>query len=726
MARDPKYDVLFEPVQIGPKTARNRFFSVPHCCKAGSDDPGSQAAFRAMKAEGGWAVVCTEYCAIAPEADDTPYVSARLWDEGDVINLRHMAESVKAHGSLAGVQLHYGGSNHQALETLAVPRAATQLPNSIAYQSYAHECDEDDIKDIIALYGAAARRAEQAGFDYIEVIGSDTHLPIQFLTRSYNRRTDKYGGSFENRARFWLEVLAELKHAVGAHCAVGNRIAIDSLQGPDGLELEEGIKFVELVTKEGLCDLWDVKISNLVEWGNDSGPSRFFKAGHQGWAAKAVKEVSEVPVVQVGRLTSPDDMVRIIREGEADFIGGARPSIADPFLPKKIEQGSADDIRECIGCNICISRFLLNALIGCTQNATAMEEYRRGWHPEKFDKAKDPCSVLVVGGGPAGMECTRVLGLRGYAVHLREAEAEIGGHMRDVMRYPGLAEWGRVIAYRRGQLEKLENVEIHAGVGGMTAGEVLGYGADKVVLAVGAHWITDGLSGVTRQPIDGVDASSPRFCTPSQIMGGKEVGDRVIVIDSDGYYTGTAMAEMMADAGKDVSIVTPFAEAAPYTTYTLEAQNLQRLLHEKGIRVYPLHWVESASTGSRLRLELFYLYRDSYRLELPPSKGEGPRRRGTESIELECDSVVLVTGRRSNSELFGELKRRQAEWDKHGLKAVYQAGDCYAPRLTQQAIFDGHRIAREFESPDPQRPLPQIRERQIWGQETFAKPYPAP
>lgn len=721
MRRDPKFDILFESVQIGPKTARNRFFSVPHCNFAGSDYPGAQAAFRAMKAEGGWGVVCTEYCAVSPEVDDTPNVSARLWDAGDVINLRHMVDSVHAHGSLAGVQLYYGGSNHMTFESLAVPRTPSQIPSNVAYQVYAHECDENDIKDIIGQYVAAAKRAQDAGFDYIEVIGSDTHLPMQFIARKYNKRTDKYGGSFENRARFWIELLAALKHAVGDRLAVGNRIAIDTLQGPEGLELEDGVKFVDLVTREGLCDLWDVKISNLVEWGNDSGPSRFFKAGYQGWATKAVKEVADVPVVQVGRLTSPDDMVRIIASGEADFIGGARPSIADPFLPKKIEEGHPEDIRECIGCNICISRFWLGTFIACTQNATVMEEYRRGWHPERFDQAKDPCSVLVVGAGPAGMECARVLGERGYDVHLCEAEGEIGGHMRDVMRYPGLAEWGRVITYRQIQLDKLSNVEVHVGVGQMSADDILSYGADKVVIAVGARWRTDGLSGVTHEPIDEADARLSQFCTPEQIMRGKEVGERVVVIDSDGYYTGVAMAEMMADQGKQVSMVTQFAEVAPFTELTLEAQNLRYLLHEKGIKSHPLHWVERIETGPTLRLTIYYLYRDGCRLNFPPKKGEYPRRAGTEVTELECDTVILVTGRQSNKELFAALLERRAEWERNEIRRIYQVGDCYAPRLIQLAIVDGHRLAREFESENPQRPMPYIRERQIWGHEALPK-----
>ena len=721
MTTHSKHEILFEPVTIGPKIAPNRFFQVPHCNGAGSFRPGAQAAFRAMKAEGGWGTVCVEYCSISPESDDTPHVCVRMWDEGDVINLRHTTESIHQHGSLAGIQLWYGGGHAPVRESLAISRGPSQMPSETAYQNYSHECDEDDIRDLIEMYVTAARMSEQAGFDYVEIIGSDSALPTQFLQPMYNKRTDRWGGAFENRARFWIETMAAVKRAIGDRVAVGTRIAIDNLLGPSGLELQEGLRFVELMSGEGVVDLWNIKISYFMEWGNDAGPSRFFKPGYQTWATKAVKDVTKVPVVGVNRVTSPDDMVAIIKSGEADLIGAARPSIADPFLPNKIREGRTDDIRECIGCNICVAQFNQEAPLICTQNATAMEEYRRGWHPEKFDAAPDPCSVLVVGAGPAGLECARVLGLRGYDVHLREADGEIGGHMRDVVRYPGLAEWGRVVSYREGQIAKLASVELHTGVGEMRADDILTYGADKVVVAVGAHWAADGLNAVGFGPIEGADALAPQFCTPEQIMAGKEVGDRVVVVDGDGYFTGAAMAEMMADRGKQVSIVTQFMEVAPYCQNTLEGPNLQRLLHEKNIAQHLLHWIEDMTVDNSIKLSLAYAYRDGSEIEMPPKTGQLPRRAGTDVTELECDTVILCTARKSNTALFSELKSRKEEWADNEIQAVYHVGDCHTPRFIQLSVFEGHRLAREFESKNPQYPLPFIREQHIWGAPTYPK-----
>ena len=723
MARDPKYDCLFEPIQIGPKVMKNRFYQVPHCIGAGSEKPGAQAAHRGMKAEGGWGAMCTEYCSIHPESDDTHRVSARIWDEGDVINLGHMCDSLHKHGALAGVELWYGGPHAPNMESRAAPRGPSQIASEFENLTYAREADEDDIRDLVQMYVDAAKRAERAGFDIIYVYGAHSYLPLQFLSPYYNKRTDKYGGSLENRARFWMEALAAVKKAVGDHCAIATRFAIDTLYGPDGVEVgEDGLKFVEMVTKEGLVDLWDVNVGDIAEWGEDAGPSRFYKANHQSPWVKDVKSVANVPVLGVGRVTSPDDMVAILQSGQADIIGAARPSISDPFLPNKINEGRLEDIRECIGCNMCISRWEIGGPpMICTQNATAMEEYRRGWHPEKFEKTASPCSVLVVGAGPAGMECARVLGERGYDVHLREAEDELGGSIRYIQRYPGLAEWGRVVSYRQGQLDKLSNVEVHTGIGAMSADDVLSYGADRVVVATGSRWAPDGLNGITHAPIDGADATMPQICTPDQVMNGKDVGDRVVVLDADGYFTGVSTAEFLVDQGKQVSLVTQLHAVAPYTDFTLEAPNLHRMIHEKGIRDITAHWVHSIEPGNETKVMIYSLYGDGYQRTAKPRTGELPRKANTNIEELTCDTVVLVTGRLSNQALFTELKGRRSEWAEEEIDNIFHTGDCYAPRMIADAIFDGHRLAREFESDNPQFAQPWIRERQIWGSETYPK-----
>ncbi|MBK6469022.1 MAG: hypothetical protein IPF96_21080 [Rhodobacter sp.] len=222
MVRDPKYDILFEPIRIGPKTMHNRFWQTTHCLGPGSERPGAQAAYRGMKAEGGWAAVFTEFCSVHPESDEYPFISARLWDKGDIINLGLMCDSVHQHGGLAGVQLWYGGMHSICMESREVPRSASSLPSNLVpcRNAYSSEADVDDIKAIINMYVEAGKRAVQAGFDILEVSGGDSTIPIQFLDHRYNHRTDAYGGTFEKRARFYLELMHALKKACGNDAAV--------------------------------------------------------------------------------------------------------------------------------------------------------------------------------------------------------------------------------------------------------------------------------------------------------------------------------------------------------------------------------------------------------------------------------------------------------------------------------------------------------------------------
>ncbi len=702
---------------------RNRFWQTSHCTGYGSERPGTQAFHRGMKAEGGWAVVCTEFCSIHPESDEYPFTSARLWDDGDVRNLSKMCEEVHRHQALAGVQLWYNGMHSPGLESREVPRGPSGLPSNVFPERTVYDsmADERDIKALINMYVLAAKRAEQAGFDIVEISGADSTLPLQFLERRYNHRTDRYGGSLENRARFYIEVMDAVKKAVGDRLAVTTRYEVDTVNGERRHEHhDEGIRFVQLMHAEGVCDLWSVKIGDYEEWGEDAGSSRFRKSN---WMRPFIMEVKgvvgdKVPVVSNGRFTSPDDMVDVIRARQCDIIGAARPSIADPFLPKKIELGRPEDIRECIGCNMCVSRMQQQALLYCTQNATAGEEYRRGWHPEIFTRSRSPCSVLVVGAGPAGMECAVVLGKRGYDVHLQDKSSELGGHWKDVVRYPRCSEFSRVTTYRQIQLSKLRNVEVHLGSKEMTAEDVLAYGADKVVIATGAHWSSIGLGAETHLPIPGADARLPHVLTPEQIMSGKPVpGKKVVVVDGDGHFTGIAMAELMSDLGKEVTFVTNMHDIAQFSLYTMELANNKRMLYQKGVRIVTNHWPSAYGSGE---LALFYLYRDTPELmEVTP--GHWGRRFGQDLLKLECDALVLVTMRQPNSRLYDDLIARREQWDTHDLADVFRIGDCHAPRQLMNAIFDGHRLAREFDSPHPQRPLPFIRERQIWGGETFPK-----
>ena len=305
------------------------------------------------------------------------------------------------HGALAAIEIMHHGASVANWGTRLAPIGPSHRP--IIYHSpvQARAVDKEDISNLRHWHRDAALRSKRAGFDIVYVYAThDLSIAHQFLQRRKNDRSDEYGGSLENRARLLRELIEDTKEAVGDTCAVAVRFAADELIGDAGLSCEgEARDVVEMLAE--LPDLWDINISN---WPNDSQTSRFAKEGFQEPYTSWVKQVTSKPVVGVGRFTSPDTMVSQIRRGVMDFIGAARPSIADPFLPRKIEEGRIDEIRECIGCNMCVSSDYTSTNLRCTQNPTMGEEWRRGWHPEIIPQRKSEGTVLVVGAGPAGLK----------------------------------------------------------------------------------------------------------------------------------------------------------------------------------------------------------------------------------------------------------------------------------------------------------------------------------
>ena len=361
--RDPRYDILFEPMKIGPVTAPNRFYQVPHCTGLGWLRPRMLAALRGMKAEGGWGVVCTEYCSIHPSSDDLPHPSASLWDERDVKAHALMTEKVHEHGALAGVELWYGGASTANLETREVAMDHESVPNLVGHPFQTKIIDKDDIKAFRTWHRDAALRARQAGFDIVYVYATHGYMLSRFLSPYINRRSDEYGGSLENRVRLIREIIEDTKDAVGEKCAVAVRFAADEKIGEDG-EPVIGERREMLAMLAELPDLWDI---NIQDYSREMGVSRYIKEAALEPYMSYVKSVTSKPVVTVGRFTSPDTMLSQVRRGIVDFIGAARPSIADPFLPNKIRDGRLDDIRECIGCNICYVGDAKSVPLRCTQ-----------------------------------------------------------------------------------------------------------------------------------------------------------------------------------------------------------------------------------------------------------------------------------------------------------------------------------------------------------------------
>lgn len=672
MPTDPRYSILFEPVRIGPVTAPNRFFQVPHCNGMGNLRPNMLAAMRGIKAEGGWGSVCTEVTDIHPTSDQSPYAEGKLWDDGDIPAVEAMTRAVHAHGALAGIELAHLGLAFGNQDSRMAPLAPSHRSIVLDEPIQARAMSLSDIRDLRKWHRDAALRAKRAGFDIVYCYAAhNLSILQQFLLPRYNSRTDQYGGSLTNRVRLLREVLEDTKEAVGDRCAVALRFAVDELMGPDGLRCEEeGREVVEMLAE--IPDLWDVNISS---WPNDSGTSRFTQEGFQEPYIAFVKRVTSKPVVGVGRYTSPDTMVRLIKSGVMDLVGAARPSIADPFLPNKIREDRLDDIRECIGCNICVSADYNIVPLRCTQNPTMGEEWRRGWHPERMNPKRSDDSVLVVGAGPAGLEAARALGERGYSVALAEASDTLGGRVMREGALPGLAEWRRVADYRILQLQKSTRVEVYRD-SRLSAEDVLGFGFSHVLLATGATWRNDGIGRTHHRAIPGLE-HRPLF-TPDDLMAGRLPKGEVLVFDDESFYMGGVLAELLVKNGCQVTLVTPFPVVSPWADNTMEQGRIQGRLLELGVKIVANQRL-SALDAEGATLACSFTDRES---------------------RLQADAVVLVTERSPNEALYQELQANPAALHDAGIKTLRPIGDCFAPGIIASAVYHGHQAARELEEPE--------------------------
>ena len=657
--RPAHLDVLFEPVRIGPVTAANRFYAVPHATGHGWTQPSGAIALRAMKAEGGWGTVAVQITEISPDSDMANHPMERIWDDSDVPRHAAQVEAIKRHGSLAAIELGHGGARARNITTglpVMGPSALPVLRPEVPVQI--REMDRADIRQFRAAHRAAAGRAAKAGYDILYVYAShDISILNHFLSVTTNRRSDEYGGSFENRLRLLREVLEDTLEVAAGTRAVAIRFSVAEPGRDRGLTHDgEGRDVVEALAE--LPDLWDVNISG---WSSDSATARFSEEGFQLEFTDFVKPLTSKPVVGVGRFTSPDFMASLIRKGRLDLIGAARPSIADPFLPNKIRDGRTEDIRECIGCNICVSMDSYGVPVRCTQNPTISEEWRSGWHPEAPAISQGRRSHLIIGSGPAGLECAAALLRAGQQVTVAEAMNEAGGRATREARLAGLVTWARVRGHRTQQLLRAADADLYLS-SRMTAEDIIESDADTLILATGASWRRDGV-GSTR--FDPVDFGSLKVLTPDDVMDDENLPTEAsdcIVYDDDHFYMASVVAEHLARSGGRVVLATPLPEIATWTAHTLEQSRIIERLSSIGVELRP-----------NVRI------------------ADGPRFSCTltgANVAIEAARIVFVGARHPADRLYRELAEME------GTREVHLAGDCLVPGNIQAAVLSGHRTAR--------------------------------
>ena len=669
MNKNP-YSRLFESVKIGPVVTKNRFYQVPHCCGMGHVRPRAHAAMRGVKAKGGWGVVSTEEAEIHPSSDLAPYAEQRIWDKKDIPALRLMTDAVHEHGALAAIELTHSGHNSTNLFSRIPPMSPNAQALNFLYPKQARRMTKKDISDFRAWHRKAALNAKAAGFDIVYVYaGHGMSVAQQFILPDMNNRSDEYGGSLENRLRLTRELLEETREAIGDSCGIAFRFAVDELKGKDGMQYqEEGRAVVELLAEHP--DLWDVNVS---DWSNDSQTSRFQPdEAYQMPYVEFVKKITTKPVVGVGRLTSPDLMTKLIEKGALDLIGAARPSIADPYLPNKIKEHKVDQIKECIGCNICVSSDNFTVPIRCTQNPTMGEEWRRGWDPENIKPKVTDQKALVVGSGPAGLECAVQLSRRGYEVVLAESKNKLGGRVLFESSLKGLSAWKRVVDNRVHEILQKNNIEVYK-ESTLTAELIDELDIKNIFLATGSSWRKDGIGRSRRNRIQGLETINV-YSPEEAVENYKDFNGPLVIYDDEQGYLAGVVADHLNDKNIEVIFVTPASVVSPWTDSTLEQKRVQGALINSGVKIICNQSI-SKIENDKAFLECTYT--------------------GT-ITKIPCESIVMVTERISDNELYDSLTQSKLEEKKqYNIKLI---GDAEAPGLIADAVYLGHLAAQNFEA----------------------------
>ncbi|MBI4591339.1 MAG: FAD-dependent oxidoreductase [Candidatus Rokubacteria bacterium] len=650
----PAFQHLFTPVRIGSLTVRNRIVSTAHGVRLGRDNVPSErdVAYYREKAKGGIGLVVMEAIRVHPTT--VPNSAAIYGADARVVpGLEAVAQAVHAHGARIFGQICHQGRQVGAAYTRLPLWAPSPLPCFVNHET-PHEMEPEEIREVIAGHAATARNVVAAGLDGVEIHAAHGYLIQQFLSPFSNRRTDAYGGSLDHRLRLALEVIDAVRGAVGTGVVVGMRLSGDEFTD-GGLGLEEMKVIAQRLAATGKLDYLSVSQSNYYGTSfSTMVPDMSFPLAPFAYLAAGIREVvPNLPIITVTRINDPVLAERLLAEGVGDLVGMTRANIADPELPNKAREGRLEEIRPCIACNTCWQTVISGNPITCLINPTAGREGE--WGIGTLRRAEPPKRVVIVGGGPAGLEAARVLALRGHRVVLFEKEPELGGQVRIAERAPHRQEFGGIARWLSREVRRLD-VDLRLGRAA-TPELVLAESPDAVVVATGS---VPGTGEI--QAVDGA-----RLVTGWDVLLGRAaLRGHVMVVDAEYQHQAPSIAEFLVDEGCEVEIVTEKL----YVGLEVPAVSLPALyarLGAKGIAFTP-------KTGIRaIRGKTAFLYDVFTRKE-----------RERDGV----DAVVVAGGHVAVPELSRALKGRVPE--------LYPVGDCVAPRRALHAIRDGHDVGRRI------------------------------
>lgn len=626
---------LFEPIQIGSMKLKNRLIlsgiNVNYAAEDGTVTKRLKD-FYVERAKGGVGMVQTGICYVDPLGSFFTHMMG-IHNDSVIPGLREMAQEVQSYGAAFVVQLCHVGRYASSKVTGAQPVAPSAVASRVSHEM-PRELTVPEIKGIIEAFAQGARRARDAGADAVDLAGAVGYLIAQFLSPYSNKRNDEYGGDMERRMQFVLEIMDRIQRTVGKDYPIMIRISGDEFL-PGGNTLEDMKVVAQALEKAGIASInvipgWHESPVPLVSW--HVAPAQY------AYLAEEVKKVVKVPVIASNRINTPELAERLIAEGRVDMVTMARALIADPEMPRKALEGRVDEIRPCVACNQgCYDRLFANLDISCMSNPAAGREDEFAIRP-----APNPRKVMVVGGGPAGMEAARVAASRGHQVTLYEKSSALGGQLALAAVPPGKGEIVSLVSYYINQMARL-GVKVNLGQEA-TAETVGREKAEAVIVAAGASPIIPNMAGVNGQNV----------VTALDVLAGKAgAGERVVIVG--GGQVGVETADFLAEQGKKVTILEMLDKIGPDLGVTVRWIVMKRIA-EKGIKSF---------SGARVQ-------------EIT-SKGVTYEKDGASQF-LEADTVVLAVGARAEKKLTQELESKVE---------VYAVGDCVQARKALDAIYEG-------------------------------------
>jgi 2,4-dienoyl-CoA reductase-like NADH-dependent reductase (Old Yellow Enzyme family) len=636
---------LFLPIRIGRLQSKNRLLMSAMSINFGVDEKGHVTEqlirYMAARAEGGVGMMLVGGGGVHPTGVELPHLPA-LWEDDCIPGLKKMAQAVKPYAVPLGMQLMHGG--RQSYHDQKV--APSAIPAPALAKGTPRELRLDEIPTLVAAFGDAAQRCVEAGFDFVEVHGAHGYLINQFMAPNSNRRTDSYGGSFENRTRFLLEILADIRGKCGAGFTVGIRMNGEDYID-DGWGMDEALRLAPVLEQNG-ADYLHVS-AGVYGSRQLTIPSMYVEQGCFVHLADAVKRRVAIPVVAVGRIKSPEMADAIIRENRADMVALGRSLLADAQWPDKAKSGSVRAIRPCIGCCLgCIHTVLKLEPGGCVVNPDVGREYLL---PAGIEPAAEPKTCLVVGAGPAGLAAARMLALRGHTVLVCEQQTEVGGALRLASKPPGRGELMDILDYF---VEELARLKVAVRLNSPVAEELLqAFNPDDVILATGSLPDTPMIKGLYQ--------TNMQVCTVTELLSeALDVGDRVLVWG--GNQAGLVLADHLAARGKRVTVLhrrEHFGEEMSGN----DRYYLRERLKRAGVTMYKNVRVQSfLADGVRFRV-------DDRAMEL-----------------REFESLVLADTFVSLREASNLIKPHRAR--------VHFIGDAKSPRHLMFAISEGEELGR--------------------------------